>query len=69
MLNKKMNSSKDNRVELKKRKMSSNALKQKKLKPKSQIELFDKIFITEKDKLNKSQKNFLNSQKIKIGHR
>jgi hypothetical protein len=69
MLNKKMNSSKDNRVELKKRKMSSNALKQKKLKPKSQIELFDKIFITEKDKLNKSQKNFLNSPKIKIGHR
>ena len=64
-----MNSSKDNRVELKKRKMSSNTQKQKKLKPKSQIKLFDKIFITEKDKLNKSQKNFLNSSKIKIGHR
>ena len=64
-----MNNSKDNRVELKKRKMSSNTQKQKKLKPKSQIKLFDKIFITEKDKLNKSQKNFLNSSKIKIGHR
>jgi hypothetical protein len=64
-----MHSSKDNRIELKKRKMSSNALKQKKLKPKSQIKLFEKIFITEKDKLNKSQKNFLNSSKIKIGHR
>ena len=66
-----MNNSKDNRVELKKRKMSSNTQKQKKLKPKSQIKLFEKIFITEKekDKLNKSQKNFLNSSKIKIGHR
>jgi hypothetical protein len=49
--------------------MSSNTQKQKKLKPKSQIKLFDKIFITEKGKLNKSQKNFLNSSKIKIGHR
>lgn len=64
-----MNISKDNKVELKKRKVSSNTLKPKKLKPKSQIKLFDKIFITEKDKLNKSQKDFLNSPKIKIGHR
>lgn len=64
-----MNNSKDNRVELRKRKMSTNISKPKKLKPKSQIKLFDKVFITEREKLNKSQINFLNSPKIKIGHR
>ncbi len=64
-----MNSSKDVRIELKKRKIPPNNQKKKTLKPKSKMQLFEKIFITERDKLNKSQKNFFNSSRIKIGHR
>jgi hypothetical protein len=36
---------------------------------KNPIKTFEKLLITEKDNFNKSQKNFLEPQKIKIGER
>ena len=36
---------------------------------KDPIKNFEKVLITEKDDLNKSQKNFFESKKIKIGER
>ena len=36
---------------------------------KEPIKNFEKILITEKDNFNKSQKNFLETNKIKIGER
>lgn len=59
----------------KRRKASSNEKKpieQKKIvtnPPKNTIKNFEKLLITEKDPFNKSQKNFLEPQKIKIGER
>ena len=37
--------------------------------PKDPIKNFEKLLITEKDNFNKSQNNFLEPQKIKIGER
>ena len=55
---------KDNKIELKNRKTIS------KKKNKNILNGFTKLFITEKDNLNKSQKNFYNnSPKIKLGNR
>jgi len=69
-IEKKQTSSK---IESKKRKTGSNEQKQKEQKMENQvketIKNFEKLLITEKDKLNKSQKNFFDSNKIKIGER
>ena len=40
-----------------------------KRKSKNPFNNFKKLFITEKDNLNKSQKNFFESPKIKLGQR
>ena len=69
-IEKKQTSSK---IESKKKRTTSNDQKQKELKMENQvketIKNFEKLLITEKDKLNKSQKNFFDSNKIKIGER
>ena len=55
---------KDNKIELKNRKTLF------KKKNKSILNRFKRLFITEKDNLNKSQKDFYNnSPKIKLGNR
>ena len=64
------------KIEIKKKKASNIEQKikeQKNENPQNQnkvtIKNFEKILITEKDNFNKSQKNFLESNKIKIGER
>ena len=69
-IKKKQTSSK---IESKKKKLKSNEQRQKEQKMENQvneiIKNFEKLLITEKDKLNKSQKYFFDSNKIKIGER
>ena len=61
------------KTEAKKRKMTANDFKPKEPKvdnhPKEPIKIFEKILITEKDNFNKSQKNFFEPNRIKIGER
>ena len=61
------------RIEFKKKKAISNDQKLKDQKTENQhknpIKTFEKLLITEKDSLNKSQKNFMEPNKIKIGER
>lgn len=61
------------KIEIKKKKGLNNEQKIKDQKNENQhkepIKNFEKILITEKDNFNKSQKNFLESNKIKIGER
>ena len=54
---------KETKMEIKARKSIS------KRKNKNPLNNFKKLFITEKDNLHKSQKNFFNSPKIKLGQR
>lgn len=60
--------------DLKKRKASSIDQRPKEApkvesQPKNTIRNFEKLFITEKDSLTKSQKNFFEPNRIKIGER
>lgn len=60
--------------DLKKRKVSSIDQRPKEQpkvenQPKNTIRNFEKLFITEKDSFTKSQKNFFESNRIKIGER
>ena len=54
---------KENKKELKAKKTLS------KKKKKNILNGFQKVLITQKESLNKSQKNFYNSPNIKLGHR
>ena len=69
-IEKKQTSSK---IDIKKRKLTESEQNLKKSKVEIQnkepIKNFEKILITEKDNFNKSQKNFLEPNKIKIGER
>ena len=64
-----MNKNKDIKADLKKRKISSYSKKSKNIKTQGPINNFEKLYLSEKSHLNKSQINFLNSPKIQIGHR
>ena len=61
------------KIEIKKRKLTESEQNLKKpkveIQNKEPIKNFEKILITEKDNFNKSQKNFLEPNKIKIGER
>ncbi len=69
-IEKKQTSSK---IDIKKRKLTESEQNLKKpkveIQNKEPIKNFEKILITEKDNFNKSQKNFLEPNKIKIGER
>ena len=69
-IEKKQTSSK---IDIKKRKLTESEQNLKKpkveIQNKEPIKNFEKILITEKDNFNKSQKNFLEPNRIKIGER